>query len=244
MSRHYPARGRNPVKKEVVFTFALLWLIAIQPVRTYAQQSSHSDASPQPPALFDSSAPAPPGAVPAGTRFVIETEDPLDTKEDHAGKQFTARLVEPLTTGDGRALPAGAILHGHIDKSESAHQVGRARLWLTFDAIATPRGRLPIVAQLIDAPGVHSVHVAYDREGEITATSSKRSDAELAAAAAALTGAATGVASKNARDAATGAAIAAVTAFLITSGLGQEISLPTQTKFEVVLTRPLLLFPE
>jgi hypothetical protein len=232
------------VKKKVVLTITLLWAIAIQPVRAYAQQNSEAGASPQPPALTDFTAPAPPGAVPAGTRFVIEMEDPLDTKEDHAGKQFTARLINPLTTGDGRALPAGAILHGHVDKSESAHQVGRARLWLTFDTIATPHGRLPIVAQLIDAPGVHSVHVAYDREGEITATSSKRSDAELAAAAAALTGAAAGVASKNARDAATGAAIAAVTAFLITSGLGQEISLPPQTKFEVVLTRPLLLYTE
>lgn len=225
-------------------TLTLLGALALLPVATYAQQTTDPTGSPQPPAVVDSSIPAPPGAVLAGTRFVVELEDPLDTKIDHAGKQFTARLIEPLTTGDGRALPPGAILHGHIDKAESAHQVGRARLWLTFDTIATPRGRLPIVAQLIDAPGIHSVHVAYDREGEITATRSKRSDAELAAAAAALTGAATGVASKNARDAATGAAIAAVTAFLITSGLGQEISLPPQTKFEVVLTRPLLLYPE
>lgn len=230
------------MKGSFVLALALFCGSTFFPVEMFAQQNTTLAGPPQPPIV--DSAPAPPGAVAAGTRFVIEMEEPLDSKVDHAGKEFTARLIEPLTTGDGRNLPPGAIIHGHIDKSESAHELGRARMWLTFDSIASPRGSLPLIAQLIDAPGVHSIHVAYDREGEITAASSKRSDAELAAAAAALTGAASGVASKNARDAATSAAIAAVTAYLITSGIGQEISLPAQTKFEVVLTRPLPVFPD
>ena len=213
-----------------------------------AQSTRRTLPPPEPPAPApqDAAATQPdasfPGAVSAGTRFVIQLDDSLDTKEDKSGKPFVAQTTEPLVTLDGRTLPPGAVIHGHIDKCESAHQVGRARMWLTFDTIGSPRGRLPLVAGLIDAPGMHSVHVAYDHEGEIMAASSKKQDAELAAAAGALAGAATGVASKNTRDAATGAAIGALTAFLITSGLGQDFTLPKETKLEIVLLRPLLLY--
>jgi len=198
-----------------------------------AQQNVPPDAAPY----------ASAGAVPAGARLLIEIENNLDTKTARAGDPFSARTLDPLVTSDGRTLPSGAVIRGHIDKCESAHQVGRARLWLAFDSISTPRGRAPIVAELIDAPGIHSIRVAYDHEGEILAASDKRQQAELAAAAGALTGAAAGVASKDARDAATGAAIGALAAFLVTSGLGQDIFLPKQTKLEIVLTHPLLLYP-
>lgn len=213
--------------------------------RAEAQQEEGPPGSAQ--VQTDASAPsgnasAPPGAVPAGVKFVVELEGPLDTKTDKAGQPFTAKLIEPLTTLDGRELPPGAVVRGHIDKCESAHEVGRARLWLTFDEIASPRGPMPLVAELIDAPGTHSVRVAYDHEGEILAASSKRQDAELAAAAGALAGAATGVATKNGKEAASGAAIGALTAFLVTSGLGQDITLPAETKLELVLIRPLLLY--
>ena len=226
---------RVPSIKTVAFLSALLAVSAA----ASAQQSETPGAAPQSQPGFS---PAPPGAVPAGTRFLIETDDSLDTKTGRAGNEFSARTLEPLIATDGRSLPAGAIIRGHIDKCESAHQAGRARLWLTFDTISTLHGRAPLVAELIDAPGVHSIRVAYDHEGEILAASDKRQQAELAAAAGALTGAAAGVASKDARDAATGAAIGALTAFLITSGLGQDIFLPEQTKLEIVLTRPLLLY--
>jgi len=233
--------------KMMIWTAAMAAGFTIPMARAQAQQDEASPGMPQTqPSSPEASAgaPAPAGAVPAGTRFVVELDDSLDTKDDRAGKTFLARTIDPLTTADGRVLPPGAVVRGHIDKCESGHQLGRARLWLTFDNIASPRGRLPLVAELIDAPGVHSVHVDYDHEGEILAASSKRQDAELAAAAGALTGAATGVASKNSRDAAVGAAVGALTAFLVTSGLGQEITLPKETKLELVLTRPLLLYGE
>ncbi|MGC1910459.1 MAG: hypothetical protein WA660_01380 [Candidatus Acidiferrales bacterium] len=178
-------------------------------------------------------------ASPGGTRFLVEIEEALSSKDDKAGKPFLARTLEPLATADGRVLPAGTRVHGHIDRVESAKQVGRARMWLTFDSIATPAGRAPLVAGLIDAPGVHSIRVMYEHEGEIEAASSKRQEAEQAAAAGALAGAATGMLSKNPRDAALGAAVGAATAFMITSGLGQEITLPKEMKLELVLERPL-----
>jgi hypothetical protein len=209
------------------------------------EAGAHSDSgNAQPsaadePEIYGSASQPAANAAQGGTRFLVEIENSLSSKDDKAGKPFLARTLEPLATADGRVLPPGTRIQGHIDRLESAHQVGRARMWLTFDSIATPGGRAPLVAELIDAPGVHSIRVIYDHEGEIETASSKRDQAEQAAAAGALAGAATGIVSKNARDAAMGAAMGAATAFMITSGLGQEITVVKKTKLELVLERPL-----
>ncbi len=179
--------------------------------------------------------------VPAGTRFLVSLQEVLSTKDDKAGKRFSVRTLEPLTTSDGSVLPAGAEVRGHIDKVQAAAKAGRARMWLTFDDIQTPRGRRPFVAELIDAPGVHSIRVVYDHEGEIETSTSKRDREAEAALAGALAGAAPGVAARNGKDAAIGAAVGAATAFLATSGLGQDLTIEKETKLELVLTRPLRL---
>jgi hypothetical protein len=183
----------------------------------------------------------PPDAAARGTRFLISLQTAISTKEDKVGRQFLARTLEPITTAEGATLPAGAQVRGHIDKIQPAGKVGRARLWLTFDEIHDSSGWIPLVADLIDAPGVHSIRVLYDREGEIRATNSKQEDAAFAAAEAAFVGAEPGIASKNKQDAAMGAAISAATAFMMTSGLGQELTLPQNMKLELVLERPLHL---
>jgi hypothetical protein len=167
--------------------------------------------------------------------------DKLSTKEDKAGKQFLVRTLEPLTAGDGTTLPAGTQIRAHIDKVQQAAKAGRARLWLTFDDIRTASGWKPLVAELIDAPGVHSIRVMYDHEGEIVAASGKRQQEEEAVAAGAIAGAAPGVAARNAKEAAVGAGIGAATAFMMTSGLGQELTVEKDTKLELVLERPLAI---
>jgi len=184
---------------------------------------------------------APPDAAARGTRFLISLQTSISTKEDKVGKQFLARTLEPIATAEGATLPAGAQIRGHIDKIQPAGKVGRARLWLTFDEIHDSTGWIPLVADLIDAPGVYSIRVLYDREGEIRASTSKQEDAAFAAAEAAFVGAEPGIAAKNKQDAAMGAAISAATAFMITSGLGQELTLPQNMKLELVLERPLHL---
>src|SRR5580658_4245237 len=183
----------------------------------------------------------PPDAAARGTRFLISLQTIISTKEDKVGKQFLARTLEPIAAADGTRLPAGAQIRGHIDKIQPAGKVGRARLWLTFDEIHSPTGWIPLVADLIDAPGVHSIRVLYDREGEIRATNNTQQAAVFAAAEAAFVGAEPGIAKKDKQDAAMGAAISAVTAFMITSGLGQELTLPQNMKLELVLERPLHL---
>ncbi len=213
------------------FTSVLLLFAGIAGATTQAQSQ---DPSPQ-------SQDATADAAPRGTRFLISLQTSISTKEDKVGKQFLARTLEPLVTAEGATLPAGAQIRGHIDKIQPAGKVGRARLWLTFDEIRSPTGWIPLVADLIDAPGVHSIRVLYDREGEIRATSSKHEDAAFAAAEAAFVGAEPGIAKRDKQDAAMGAAISAATAFMITSGLGQELTLPLNIKLELVLERPLHL---
>ena len=177
--------------------------------------------------------------VGAGTRFLASLEDPLSTQNAKVGDRFRARTLEPLQVSDGTIINPGLEIRGHVDKVESAHQVGRARMWLTFDEIRTPSGWMPVVADLADLPGVHSVRVDYNREGEIEATTSKRQAQAEAAAAGALAGAAGGVAAHSGKDAAIAAATGAATGFMVASGLGQEFTLARSTKLELILERPL-----
>jgi hypothetical protein len=181
------------------------------------------------------------GIVSPGTHFLIRLDDAVSTKTAKAGMEFKAHTLDPIATPDGLILRPGAEIRGHVDKVEQAHQVGRARIWLAFDDISTPRGWLPIVAVVSDAPGIHSVRVVYDREGEIENTTSKRQDEAEAAAAGALVGAAPGVAEHSGKGAAIGAATGALSAFLISSGLGEELTLDKNTKLELVLDHPLYL---
>lgn len=195
------------------------------------------------PATRDSSQASPdqPGFVTPGTRFLIRLDRAISTKTAKAGNEFTAHTLDPLSTPDGLVLRPGAEIRGHVDKVEQAHQVGRARMWLAFDDIATPRGWLPLVAVVSDLPGIHSVRAVYEREGEIeNRTNQHREEAE-AAAAGALVGTAPGVAEHNRKGAAIGAAVGAVTAFMISSSLGQELTLQKDTKLELVLDHPLYL---
>ncbi len=180
-----------------------------------------------------------PNAVSAGTRFIVGLQDNLGTKDSKNGDRFHARTLEPLTTTNGAILSPGMEVRGHVDRVEAAHKTGRARIWLTFDEIKTPVGWSPLVADLVDIPGVHSVKVDYDREGEIEARTSKHQQEDEAAAAGAFVGAASGVASHNGKDAAMGAAAGAATAFMASSGLGQELTLSKDTKLEIILDRPL-----
>jgi hypothetical protein len=199
-------------------------------ISTYAQSQ---DPAPQP-------EDAPNFTVARGTRFLVSLQTKITTKEDKAGKRLLVRTLEPITTVDGTALPIGTEVRGHIDKVQSAGKAGRARLWLTFDDIHMNGGWTPVVAALIDAPGVHSIRVLYDREGEIEASAPPKHEEEaIATAEAAFVGAEPGIAAKNKKDAATGAAMAAATAFMATSGLGQELTLEPNMKLELALVRPL-----
>jgi hypothetical protein len=178
-------------------------------------------------------------AVATGTRILVSLQTPISTKVDKAGKRIHVRTLEPIITQDGSTLPPGAEIRGHLDKVQSAGKTGRAHLWITFDDIRTRNGWVPLVAALIDAPGVHSIRVLYDREGEIEAPTSNRDQEALAMAMAALAGAEPGIAGNDKKDAAKGAATGAAEAFIATSGIGQDLTLAENMKLEIALRRPL-----
>ena len=217
-------------KVRTLLASATLMIVAVIPAHAQNGYSSQSaTASNQP------------SASPSGTVFLAGLQETLSTKDDKKGKEFTVVTLEPVTTASGRVIPSGAEIRGHIDRVEPAHQTGRGRMWLTFDDIRTPGGWVPIVAIVSDVPGVHSVKVDYQQEGEIEARTSKRQEEAQAALAGAFVGASAGVMNHDAKGAATGAAVGAATAFMVASGLGQDVTLEKNTKLELSLERQLYL---
>ena len=184
-------------------------------------------------------------AVAPGTKFLVRLEDELDTKETRERKRFRVTTLEPLEAGNGIYLPAGAQIHGHVSRVESAGVAGRAKLWLTFDEIHTKFATLPIVAEVVTVPGDHSVKVGTaQQEGLIEGRTSTQQAAAEAAAAGAAMGAVRGVKDKDKREAVEGAAAGAVAAYLMEAGRGHEIDLPKGDKLELELGRALYLLKE
>lgn len=214
------------IPKLIAFSLALV--ATSFPAPTYAQN-------------FSAEATAGEKTVSAGIRFLVALGNPLSTENSKAGDRFRAYTLEPLTSSDGAVLAPGLEIRGHVDKVEAAHKAGQARMWLTFDEVRTRSGWVPLVADLTDIPGVHSVRVDERREGGIETRTEKRTEQAQAAAAGALAGAAAGVAAHSGRDAALGAATGAATSFMTASGLGQEFILAKDTKLELILDRPIYL---
>ncbi len=183
-------------------------------------------------------------AVPNGTRFLVRLEDELNSARVPKNKRFKVHTLEPLEAGNGITIPAGTEIRGHVSVVEPGGLTGRARLWLTFDEIHAPSGKLPIIADVVGVPGEHSVKQGDSKEGEIEARTSKgRHEAESAAAGAAM-GAAAGAARGGGKGAVIGAAAGAAAGFLVSSGIGKELDLPKGTKLELELLRPLYLQPK
>lgn len=229
--------------KTACWLLVLFCVAASLPALLPAQQSQQNDnsASSSTPSQQDAQSDWQSPQVPAGTRFLVGLIDELNTKTAKPHQQFTVKTLESLDTPDGHAIPAGTVIRGHVSRVEPGSATGRARIWLSFDEIETRGGWKPLVADVTEVPGEHSVKSGEIKEGEIQArTSASDRDLQAAAAGAAL-GAAAGAAAKNGKAAAIGAATGALTAFLVSSGLGQELELAKGTKLELELERPLYL---
>ncbi len=211
-----------------------------QPSAPASEQST--DSVPPPAPAQPSSAPSLASyAVAPGTRFLVLLEDELTTSKPEENRKFKVRTAEPIEAANGTILPPGTEIRGHVSRVEPAGVTGRARLWLTFDEIKTPYGKLPIVADVVSVPGDHSVKSGPSKEGEIEGRKSTQRAAAEAAAGGAAIGAVHGVKHKDAKEAAEGAAMGALAAYLMESGRGQELNLPKGAKLELELGRPLYL---
>jgi len=168
----------------------------------------------------------------------------LSTGDCKGNFKFKVRTMEPLEAGSGFYLPSGAEIRAHVSRVEPASVTGRAKLWVVFDEIKTRFGVLPIVADVVDVPGDHSVKTGPGTEGVIEGKKSTQQSAGEAAAEGAAMGAVKGVKDKNAKEAVTKAAESALAAYLMESGRGHEIVLPKGSKLELELERALYLVKE
>jgi hypothetical protein len=183
-------------------------------------------------------------AVTPGTKFLVRLEEDLNTLNTPEKMHFKVQTLEPLEAGSGIYLPAGAEITGHVSRVISAGVAGRAKLYLTFDEIHTRFGALPIVAELSDVPGDHSVRIRPEHEGVVEGRTSTQQAAGQAAAEGAAMGAVHGVKDKNAKEAGEGALAGAIAAYLTESGRGHELDLPKGAKLELELERALYLVKE
>lgn len=180
-----------------------------------------------------------PSEIPTGTRFLVALQKDLNTKNAKAGERFVTRSLDPLAAPDGTFIPRGAEVRGHVSRVEPGGTTGRARIWLSFDDINTPNGSLPIVAEVTQVPGEHSVKPGENKEGEIEARTNAGTREFQAAAAGAAIGASAGAVKGGSKGAAVAAAVGGVAGFLAASGIGQELDLIEGTKLELELLRPL-----
>jgi hypothetical protein len=246
MTRKFLTYAKSAGVLFILFLAVMISVVQAKEIRQNRLQDSGQSA-PQPQQADGRRHGLPPQtfAVAPGTKFLVVLEQDLTSKGTEENVKFVVRTVEPLEAGRGIYLPPGAEIHGHVSRVESAGQTGRAKIWLTFDDIYTKFGKLPIVAEVVSVPGDHSVKPAgVNQEGLIEGRSSTQQDAAQAAAAGAAGGAVQGVRDKNKKEAAEGAALGALTAYLVESGRGHELSLPKGAKLELELERVLYLLKE
>jgi hypothetical protein len=240
-------RGKRLLLVAIVACLGLTFCLDAQEPGGEANTDTMNSVRPYAPRVADGkqgALPAETFAVAPGTRFLVGLEQEMNTKAVRQNQAFAVRTLEPLEAGQGIYLPAGALIEGHVSRIEPAGKTGRAKLWLTFDAIRTRFGTLPIVAEVAALPGDHSTKEGPMVQGVIEGHGSTQKDAMQAAAAGAAMGAMKGVQDKNKKEAAEGAAIGALEAYLMEAGRGEELDLPKGAKLELELERALYLLRE
>ncbi|HEY4765604.1 MAG TPA: hypothetical protein VIH75_18165 [Candidatus Sulfotelmatobacter sp.] len=173
--------------------------------------------------------------VPAGTIFLIQLSDQLDTRTVKAGDPFQARLAESLVTASGQTIASGKKIKGHV----SAVQPGlRMRLILSFDEIETTRGWVPLIATVTGVPGEHGLRQIGD-EGEIGRRGMTKEQIAEAIVVGAGKGAAEGEESGGKRGAAAGAGSGAAQGAVSAFESGHALILEKGTALEIRLDRNL-----
>ncbi len=122
--------------RKYVLTFLPISLIALAGCNRVPSADAASTSND--PAASTTTAPAPPPVtLPAGTRFRVRLLQPLDTRRNRAGDQFTAALDEPLVDGNQVVVPKGTTFTGHVVRAKpSGRFKGRAVMELTLDTFA------------------------------------------------------------------------------------------------------------
>jgi len=164
--------------------------------------------------------------VPAGTRILIRTIDPIDTSKNKPGYRFTASLETNLQAEGVVVAPRGTTVYGRlVQASSSGRFKGSSELTLELTDIVINGSALPLLTSTYEIKG----------KGEGKKTTGKViGGTGLGALIGGIAGGGKGAAIGAAAGAAGGTAVAA-------SKKGEELQIPSESLLEFRLDQPVAL---
>jgi hypothetical protein len=164
--------------------------------------------------------------VPAGTRILIRTIDPIDSSKQKTGYRFTATLETDLQAEDTVVAPRGTTVYGHLAQASSAGRMsGSSQLTLELTDIVINGAATPLLTSTYTLKG----------KGEGKKTARKVvGGAGLGALIGGIAGGGAGAAIGVLAGAAGGTAVAA-------SKKGEQLQIPSESLLEFRLEQPVSL---
>lgn len=161
--------------------------------------------------------------VPAGTRILIRTIDPIDSSKQQAGYRFTASLETNLQVDNVVVAPRGTKVYGRLASAKSAGRMsGSSELTLELTDIVINGTSYPLLTSTYEVKG----------QGEGKKTTKKVvGGAGLGALIGGLAGGGKGAGIGALAGAGAGTAVAA-------SKKGQQLTMPSETLLEFRLQQP------
>lgn len=164
--------------------------------------------------------------VPAGTRLLIRTVDPIDSATQKVGYRFTANLETNLQVGDVVVAPRGSTVYGRLANAESAGKMsGGANLTLELTDIVINGTAYPLLTSTYE---VRSQGKGKKTAGKVVGGTG------LGALIGGLAGGGKGAAIGAAAGAGAGTAVAA-------GSKSPQVSVPSESLLEFVLKQPTML---
>jgi hypothetical protein len=164
--------------------------------------------------------------VPAGTRILIRTVDPIDSSKQKTGYRFTATLETNLQADNVVVAPRGSTVYGRLAQASSAGRMsGSSELTLELTDVLINGTAYPLLTSTYEIKG----------KGEGGNTAKKVvGGAGLGALIGGIAGGGKGAGIGAAAGAATGTAVAA-------SKKGQQLQIPSESLLEFRLEQPVAL---
>jgi len=164
--------------------------------------------------------------VPAGTRILIRTIDPIDTEKQKTGYRFTASLETNLQADEEVVAPRGTTVYGRLaNASSSGRMAGSSQLTLELTDILINGTAYPLLTSTFEMKG----------QGEGKKTTRKiLGGTGLGALIGGIAGGGTGAAIGALAGAAGGTAIAA-------SKKGEQLQIPPESLLEFRIEQPVSL---
>ncbi len=164
--------------------------------------------------------------IPAGTRILVRTVEPIDSSTHKAGYRFTASLETNLMMDDVVVAPRGATAYGHLAAASSAGRMsGSSKLTLELTDIVIRGTAYPLLTSAFELRG----------QGEGKKTARKViGGAGLGALIGGIAGGGKGAAIGVAAGAVGGTALAA-------TKKGEQLKIPSESLIEFRLAQPAML---